>query len=183
MSEERPSMTPSPKVGRRRWTIGVLLGVGILINYFDRVNISVAAPQLQQGVPPDADRPRPAVQRLLLVLRHSPGSGRHDPRPVRSDERQPDRRVPVGRRVGPGRLRHRLRHDFRRARPARRRRGPGLPGQFQGDRLLVPARRARLGDGDFRRRGQILQRHRRAAGRLRRGRIRLAMGLRPDGRA
>ncbi len=41
-------MTPSPKVGRRRWTIGVLLGVGILINYFDRVNISVAAPQLQK---------------------------------------------------------------------------------------------------------------------------------------
>ncbi len=35
-------------IGRRRWTIGVLLGVGILINYFDRVNISVAAPQLQQ---------------------------------------------------------------------------------------------------------------------------------------
>src|SRR5208282_6919618 len=47
-SEERRSMSPSPKVGRRRWTIGVLLGVGILINYFDRVNISVAAPQLQQ---------------------------------------------------------------------------------------------------------------------------------------
>ncbi len=41
-------MSTSPKVGRRRWTIGVLLGVGILINYFDRVNISVAAPQLQQ---------------------------------------------------------------------------------------------------------------------------------------
>ena len=34
--------------GRRRWMIGGLLGVGILINYFDRVNISVAAPQLQQ---------------------------------------------------------------------------------------------------------------------------------------
>jgi MFS transporter, ACS family, D-galactonate transporter len=28
--------------------IGVLLGAGILINYFDRINISVAAPQLQQ---------------------------------------------------------------------------------------------------------------------------------------
>ena len=41
-------MTTSPALGRRRWTIGVLLGVGILINYFDRVNISVAAPQLQQ---------------------------------------------------------------------------------------------------------------------------------------
>ena len=38
----------APKVGRRRWVIGLLLGVGILINYFDRVNISVAAPQLQQ---------------------------------------------------------------------------------------------------------------------------------------
>ena len=38
----------APNVGRRRWVIGLLLGVGILINYFDRVNISVAAPQLQQ---------------------------------------------------------------------------------------------------------------------------------------
>ena len=38
----------APPAGRRRWTIGILLGVGILINYFDRVNISVAAPQLQQ---------------------------------------------------------------------------------------------------------------------------------------
>jgi len=46
--KERSTMSTSPKVGRRRWTIGVLLGVGILINYFDRVNISVAAPQLQQ---------------------------------------------------------------------------------------------------------------------------------------
>ena len=41
-------MAVSPTLGRRRWTIGALLGVGILINYFDRVNISVAAPQLQQ---------------------------------------------------------------------------------------------------------------------------------------
>ena len=41
-------MPTSPPLGRRRWMIGILLGVGILINYFDRVNISVAAPQLQQ---------------------------------------------------------------------------------------------------------------------------------------
>jgi sugar phosphate permease len=41
-------MAQMPVVGRRRWAIGVLLGVGILINYFDRVNLSVAAPQLQQ---------------------------------------------------------------------------------------------------------------------------------------
>ena len=41
-------MAERPSVGRRRWVIGFLLGAGILINYFDRVNISVAAPQLQQ---------------------------------------------------------------------------------------------------------------------------------------
>jgi MFS family permease len=31
-----------------RWRIGGLLGVGVLINYFDRISLSVAAPQLQQ---------------------------------------------------------------------------------------------------------------------------------------
>ena len=41
-------MAMTAAIGRRRWAIGALLGVGILINYFDRVNISVAAPQLQQ---------------------------------------------------------------------------------------------------------------------------------------
>lgn len=42
-------MASTPRsVGKRRWTIGILLGVGILINYFDRINISVSAPQLQQ---------------------------------------------------------------------------------------------------------------------------------------
>ncbi len=33
---------------KTRWGIGALLGIGVLINYFDRVNLSVAAPQLQQ---------------------------------------------------------------------------------------------------------------------------------------
>ncbi len=47
-TRQKVEMGGSPAVGRRRWSIGVLLGVGILINYFDRVNISVAAPQLQQ---------------------------------------------------------------------------------------------------------------------------------------
>ncbi|QEL55698.1 MFS transporter [Chromobacterium paludis] len=35
------------QVPTRRWRIGWLLGVGILINYFDRISLSVAAPQLQ----------------------------------------------------------------------------------------------------------------------------------------
>lgn len=33
-------------VPRRRWGIGALLGVGVLINYIDRINLSVAGPQL-----------------------------------------------------------------------------------------------------------------------------------------
>lgn len=35
------------KVPRRRWVIGGLLGVGVLVNYLDRINLSVAAPQLK----------------------------------------------------------------------------------------------------------------------------------------
>ncbi|SCK22517.1 MFS transporter [Vogesella sp. LIG4] len=40
-------MTASTPRGGRRWQIGTLLGVGILVNYFDRISLSVAAPQLQ----------------------------------------------------------------------------------------------------------------------------------------
>jgi MFS transporter, ACS family, D-galactonate transporter len=35
------------RVPNRRWVMGVLLGIGVLINYFDRINLSVAAPQLK----------------------------------------------------------------------------------------------------------------------------------------
>ena len=38
---------PTGRIPRLRWGIGVLLGVGVLINYFDRINLSVAAPQLK----------------------------------------------------------------------------------------------------------------------------------------
>ncbi len=37
----------STQIPRRRWIIGGLLGVGVLINYIDRINLSVAAPQLK----------------------------------------------------------------------------------------------------------------------------------------
>lgn len=39
--------TATQKVAKRRWVMGVLLGIGVLINYFDRINLSVAAPQLK----------------------------------------------------------------------------------------------------------------------------------------
>lgn len=41
---------PNPTESRipcRRWGIGVLLGSGILVSFLDRINLSVAAPQLQ----------------------------------------------------------------------------------------------------------------------------------------
>ncbi|MGI4745539.1 MAG: MFS transporter [Janthinobacterium lividum] len=35
------------RIPRRRWTVGLLLGCGVLVNYFDRISLSVASPQLQ----------------------------------------------------------------------------------------------------------------------------------------
>jgi ACS family D-galactonate transporter-like MFS transporter len=40
-------MIAPQSVPRRRWGIGALLGVGVLINYIDRIGLSVAAPQIK----------------------------------------------------------------------------------------------------------------------------------------
>src|ERR1700716_4256382 len=37
------------KIPRRRWGIAVLLGLGVLVNYFDRVNLSVSRDALQDA--------------------------------------------------------------------------------------------------------------------------------------
>lgn len=44
---EAGSTPRAGSIGRVRWAIAILLGVGILINYFDRVNISVATKPLE----------------------------------------------------------------------------------------------------------------------------------------
>ena len=46
-SASAASVSGVARIPRRRWGIGALLGVGVLINYFDRINLSVAGPQLQ----------------------------------------------------------------------------------------------------------------------------------------
>ena len=47
-SSSPSSMAAAPgRVPGRRWRIGGLLGVGVLVNYFDRLSLSVAAPQIQ----------------------------------------------------------------------------------------------------------------------------------------
>jgi sugar phosphate permease len=38
----------APAVPRRRWGIALLLGFGVLVNYIDRVNLSVAQPALHE---------------------------------------------------------------------------------------------------------------------------------------
>jgi ACS family D-galactonate transporter-like MFS transporter len=38
-----------PKIPRRRWGIALLLGFGVLVNYFDRVNLSVSRDALQDA--------------------------------------------------------------------------------------------------------------------------------------
>src|ERR1700732_3912363 len=43
------------RIPRLRWAIGVLLGVGVLVNYFDRVSLSVAPPQLEREFALTAD--------------------------------------------------------------------------------------------------------------------------------
>ncbi|MBV8047496.1 MAG: MFS transporter [Paludibacterium sp.] len=42
MNQGNPAAIP-----RLRWGIGALLGIGVLINYLDRISVSVAGPQLQ----------------------------------------------------------------------------------------------------------------------------------------
>jgi ACS family D-galactonate transporter-like MFS transporter len=41
--------TQKRNIPRRRWGIGALLGMGILVNYIDRIGLSVAAPQIKEA--------------------------------------------------------------------------------------------------------------------------------------
>jgi len=43
------AITGAPSVPRRRWGIAVLLGFGVLVNYFDRVNLSVSQEALHHA--------------------------------------------------------------------------------------------------------------------------------------
>src|ERR1043166_9124126 len=44
-----PWPAPTAPVPRRRWGIALLLGFGVLVNYFDRVNLSVSRDALQEA--------------------------------------------------------------------------------------------------------------------------------------
>jgi sugar phosphate permease len=44
---QRSIIAPAERVTNLRWGIAILLGIGVLINYFDRVNLTVAGPSLR----------------------------------------------------------------------------------------------------------------------------------------
>src|ERR1700719_2400025 len=46
---QQAATSPIRKVPRRRWGIALLLGFGVLVNYFDRVNLSVSRDALQDA--------------------------------------------------------------------------------------------------------------------------------------
>lgn len=45
---QRSIIAPAERVTNLRWGIAILLGIGILVNYFDRVNLTVAGPSLRR---------------------------------------------------------------------------------------------------------------------------------------
>jgi len=48
VSPDSAEAAAHPKVGRARWTIAGVLGVGMFVNYIDRVNLSIAAPEIMR---------------------------------------------------------------------------------------------------------------------------------------
>ncbi len=146
----RPHADAHP-IPRRRWGIGVLLGSGILVSFLDRINLSVAGPQLQKEL-----RLGPAELGFLFsaycwtytVLQIPVGLRGRPPR------RDPGRALGVAAldaRLGHHRGRRRLLGDRRGADPPRHRGGPLVPGGLEGDRPLVSEDRAGPGHRDLRR--------------------------------
>src|SRR5215469_86159 len=142
-------MTASPatlRIPRVRWGIGVLLGGGVLINYFDRINLSVGAPQLQQEFGLTDGELGWLFSGFFwsYALLQIPTGMILD----RFERDRTRRRVWWHPPVAPG---------------VGRRRGARISRERQGHRLLVSAWRASHGDGDFRCRRKVRQCHRRAA--------------------
>lgn len=48
VSPDEAASRPSSGIGRARWSIAGVLGVGMFVNYIDRVNLSIAAPEIMR---------------------------------------------------------------------------------------------------------------------------------------
>ena len=84
-NDENPSKstTSTRRIPKLRWGIGVLLGVGVLINYFDRINLSVAAPQLQHEFHLTDGELGWLFSGFFWSYALLADTNRHDPRPLR----------------------------------------------------------------------------------------------------
>ena len=142
-----PSLsTPSQlKMPRRRWRIAFLLGVGVLVNYFDRVNLSVA--RMRRSSPPSASPMSPSAifpPAYNWTYAAVPASCRRGAGSIRRAPRRTDQHLHLERRLlrrrhyaEPGRL-------LRGTAAAGHRGSAHLSGQCKGHRLLVSGKGAQL---------------------------------------
>ena len=155
----------SLSVPRRRWRIAFLLALGVLVNFFDRINLSVSRDALHDsfGLSLVAFGYLSSAFSWTYAFMQMPCGVLLDRWGVRR----------VGR-ISALLVEHffirrcscsRPRVVLRGALPSRRERIADVSRERQGFGLLVYARRAKSGDGDHRRRGEILQRHRSAVDR------------------
>ena len=172
-------VTGPPRIPGRRWTIGVLLGAGVLVNYIDRISLSVAAPQLQQEFNLSPEELGLLFSAFFWSYSLAPAARR--PCCSTGSASRPSAAGapfcgPWPRRSPP------LSSGFAGIFAARLLLGiaeaPGMIGNQKATGYWFPDQRAQPLDRDFRFRGQILQCHRRAAGRLLHRQFRLALGLR-----
>jgi hypothetical protein len=171
------AMVAALRVPKVRWGIGVLLGAGVLVNYFDRVNLSVAAPQMQHEFLLSDGQLGWLFSGLFwpYALLQIPTGMILDRFGVTSVNRLSAFLWSVA--SHRDRLRRRVRWHSGGARSARRRGGTELPGKLEGHGLLVPPPGTVAGDIDLRCRSEVLERDRHPPGGAGGRSVRLAVGL------
>jgi ACS family D-galactonate transporter-like MFS transporter len=157
------------------------LGAGVLINYFDRINLSVAAPQLKHEFNLTDGELGWLFSGFFwsYALLQIPTGMILDRFGVTWVNRISTffwsvTSAATAFATGLGTL-------LGAARAAGRRRSSGFSRELEGHRLLVPAPGTSACDSDLRCRGKVLERDRRAVGGAGRGEFRLALGVRHHG--
>ena len=174
-------ITGPPRIPGRRWIIGVLLGAGVLVNYIDRINLSVAAPQLQKefNLSPEELGLLFSAFFWSYSLLQVPGGLVLDRFGVMKVGRWGAFLWAVASTITA------ISSGFGGIFAARVLLGvaeaPAFPASQKATGYWFPTQRTLALDRDLRFRGEIFQRHWRAAGSLRHRQSRLALGLRHHG--
>ena len=91
----KQSLTPS-RLPRRRWRIAFLLAFGVIIGFFDRINLSVSQDALHASFGLSLIAFRLPCQRLQLDLRHYADACRNSSGPLRRSPRRPRQHASSG---------------------------------------------------------------------------------------